>query len=113
MYAAISALSEPMGALFGWLILATTMKDEAYGVLFGESLCSFTSLAATCAYDHLPFSHETIVNVTAIVGGMMVTISVQELIPSACRCVPKGMTVTYSFVFGMMFMSISLVLLQF
>ena len=82
-YAALSALSEPLGAFFGWIVLAAAMTETAYAVLF------------------------------ATVGGMMVMISITELLPTAYKYDPSGKIVAYSFLFGMMFMSISLVLLQF
>lgn len=81
--AALSSLAEFLGGFFGWLVLANSMTDTAYAVLFG------------------------------IVGGMMVTISVTDLLPTASFYDPKNDVLPYAFVGGMAFMSISLVLLQF
>jgi ZIP family zinc transporter len=81
--AAFSAFFEFLGGFFGWLVLANTMKEEAFAVLFG------------------------------IVGGIMVTISITDLLPTAHRYDPDNTVLTHSFVFGMFFMSISLVLLKF
>ena len=67
----------------GWLVLANTMTDTVYAVLFG------------------------------IVGGMMVTISVTDLLPTAHFYDPENDIMMYAFVGGMAFMSISLILLQF
>merc|ERR1711977_533003 len=50
-WAFLSGISEPIGAGIGWAVLYKTMDDSAYGAIFG------------------------------IVGGMMIHISVKELIP--------------------------------
>lgn len=52
LWAFLSGLSEPIGALIGWAILADRMDDTAYGVIFG------------------------------MVGGMMVFIALRELLPT-------------------------------
>jgi len=75
-----SGLSEPLAALLGWLILANHFTDEAFAVLFG------------------------------LVSGMMVMISVKELLPTAHRYDPEDKVVSYSVVFGMGIMALSLVL---
>jgi len=79
-WALLSGVSEPIAALFGWLILANRFTDTLYGVLFG------------------------------IVAGMMVIISVRELLPTAHRYDPEDSVVTYMFIAGMIIMSLSLVL---
>ena len=52
LWAFLSGVSEPIGALIGWAILADRMDDTAYGVIFG------------------------------MVGGMMVFIALRELLPT-------------------------------
>jgi len=79
-WALLSGISEPIAAFFGWLILANRFTDTLYGVLFG------------------------------IVAGMMVIISVRELLPTAHRYDPEDSVVTYMFIAGMIIMSLSLVL---
>jgi ZIP family zinc transporter len=76
----LSGLSEPFAALLGWLVLATLFSDTLYATLFG------------------------------IVAGMMVIISVRELMPTAHRYDPDDSVVTYSFMIGMAIMALSLVL---
>jgi len=78
-WGALSGVTEPVGALFGWLIFAQSFNDSVYGIMFG------------------------------LVGGMMVMISFRELLPTAQKFDPKDTVVTYSAVFGMFVMAISLV----
>lgn len=78
--AVCSGASEPLAALLGWAVLANSFSNTLYGVLFG------------------------------LVGGMMVIISVRELLPTAHRYDPEDSVVTYSFILGMMIMALSLVL---
>ena len=80
MWACISGISEPIGALLGWIVLANTMSDDLYAILFG------------------------------LVGGMMVIISTKELLPTAHRYDPEDTVVTYSLIAGMVIMALSLVL---
>jgi len=79
-WAVLSGISEPIAAFFGWLVLANSFSDTLYAVLFG------------------------------MVAGMMVVISVRELLPTAHRYDPEDSVVTYSFITGMGVMAISLVL---
>lgn len=79
-WALLSGASEPFAALLGWAVLATSFSDTMYAVLFG------------------------------IVSGMMVIISVKELLPTAHRYDPEDTVVTYSFMGGMAIMALSLVL---
>lgn len=79
-WACLSGASEPIAALLGWAILANSFGDTLYAVLFG------------------------------MVGGMMVIISVRELLPTAYRYDTEDCVVTYSFIGGMMVMAFSLVL---
>lgn len=76
----VSGLSEPLAAFFGWIILASWMDHIAYAVLFG------------------------------VVAGMMVVISMKELLPTAHRYDPDDSIVTNSFITGMAIMALSLVL---
>jgi zinc transporter ZupT len=79
-WAALSGASELLGAFLGWAILANSFSDNMYAVLFG------------------------------LVAGMMVIISVRELLPTAHRYDPDDTVVTYSFIVGMAIMAFSLVL---
>jgi ZIP family zinc transporter len=82
MWGCLSGLSEPIAALLGWLILADAMSDVVYAILFG------------------------------IVSGMMVIISLKELIPTAHRYDPEDTVVTYSLIFGMAVIALSLVMFR-
>jgi zinc transporter ZupT len=79
-WAVLSGASEPLAALLGWAVLANSFSDNMYAVLFG------------------------------LVAGMMVIISVRELLPTAHRYDPEDTVVTYSFMVGMAIMAVSLVL---
>ena len=79
-WAILSGLSEPLAAVFGYLILANAVTGTAYGILFG------------------------------VVAGMMVMISTRELLPTAHRYDPTDRVVSYSFIFGMSILALSLVL---
>jgi ZIP family zinc transporter len=83
LWAFVSGLSEPLGGLIGYLILAgSDMHPLAYGIIF------------------------------AIVAGMMVYISFQELLPTALKY-DKANSVTVKSVFvGMAVMDLSIVLFQ-
>jgi ZIP family zinc transporter len=82
-WAVLSGISEPIAALLGWLILASAMTETTYAVLFG------------------------------IVAGMMVIISVRELLPTAHRYDPDDNFVTTSYIGGMVVMALSLILFLF
>lgn len=76
-----SSISEPLGGLMGYLVLyGDNMSDLAYGSLFG------------------------------VAGGMMVYISVVELIPTALKYDPDDKYVTNSVLVGMGLMGASLLL---
>jgi len=81
MWAVFSGISEPFAALVGWAILANSFSQTLYGVLFG------------------------------LVAGMMIMISVKELLPTAHRYDPEDSVVTYAFILGMVIMALSLTLL--
>jgi zinc transporter ZupT len=80
LWALLSGASEIVAALLGWAILASTVDQTMYATLFG------------------------------LVAGMMVIISVRELLPTAHHYDPEDTVVTYSFIAGMFFMALSLVL---
>jgi len=82
-WALLSGLSEPVGALIGYLIIKASgedMNQTVYGVLFG------------------------------VVAGMMIMIVMLELVPTALRYDPADKYVTNSMVAGMVVMAASLVL---
>jgi zinc transporter, ZIP family len=81
-WALLSGASEFVAALLGWAILANAFSANAYGILFG------------------------------LVAGMMVIISVRELLPTAHFYDPDDTVVTYCFIGGMALMAFSLVLFQ-
>lgn len=79
MYSFLSGLSEPVGAIIGWLLLMPIMNNIVFGVIF------------------------------AMVGGIMVFISFDELLPSAREYGEHHLSI-YGLIFGMVVMAISLVL---
>jgi len=79
-WGALSGMTEPVGALLGWLVLANSFSDAIYGLMFG------------------------------LVAGMMVMISLKELLPTAYRYDPGDTVVTNSMIAGMAVISLSLVL---
>ncbi len=76
-------MAEPIGALFGWLVLANSMNDIVYGVMF------------------------------ALVGGIMIFISFRELLPTARKHDPDDKYVSWSLFIGMCVMAMSLVMFKF
>eukprot|EP00816_Leptocylindrus_hargravesii_P005963 CAMPEP_0196812210 /NCGR_PEP_ID=MMETSP1362-20130617/22379_1 /TAXON_ID=163516 /ORGANISM="Leptocylindrus danicus, Strain CCMP1856" /LENGTH=403 /DNA_ID=CAMNT_0042187721 /DNA_START=35 /DNA_END=1246 /DNA_ORIENTATION=- len=82
LWALLSGVSEPIAALLGWAILATSFTDTTYAILFG------------------------------MVSGMMIIISLKELIPTAHRYDKEDTVVTYSLIVGMGIMAMSLVLFR-
>mmetsp|Transcript_7311 Transcript_7311/g.8890 ORF Transcript_7311/g.8890 Transcript_7311/m.8890 type:complete len:362 (-) Transcript_7311:96-1181(-) len=82
-WALVSGISEIVGAAIGYAVVVAaggSISQFAYGVLFG------------------------------LVAGMMVSICIKELLPTAMRYDPKDAIVTYSVVVGMAIMALSLVL---
>lgn len=79
-WALLSGVSEPIGAGLGWLVLKDIMSELVYGVLFG------------------------------VVAGMMVNITIHELIPTAVRYDPADKVTTNSIIAGMAIMALSLTL---
>jgi zinc transporter, ZIP family len=82
-WATISGLTELVGAFLGWLVLRKVFTQVVYGILFG------------------------------IISGMMVYISVKELLPTAHRYDPEDKVSTLFLVIGMGIMGLSLVLFKF
>lgn len=83
LWATLSGMTELAGAFLGWLVLSEVMTPKVYAVLFG------------------------------LVAGMMVYISVKELIPTAHRYDPDDQVTTKGVVIGMVVMAISLILFMF
>ena len=79
LYSFLSGLAEPIGALLGWLILIPIMSDMVYGIIF------------------------------AGVAGIMVFISVDELLPAAREYGEHHLSI-YGVIAGMMVMALSLLL---
>ena len=79
-WALLSGISEPIGALIGWLILKDHFNELVYGIVFG------------------------------MVAGMMVMIVLNELVPTAHRYDPHDKVVTKSISIGMVVMAASLCL---
>jgi ZIP family zinc transporter len=77
LYSFASGLSEPIGAIIGYLILMPFMNDVVYGILFG------------------------------VVAGIMVYISIDELLPSAQEYGEHHLSI-YGMIAGMIVMSVSL-----
>ena len=75
----MSGLAEPIGTLLGWLILIPIMSDMVYGIIF------------------------------AGVAGIMVFISVDELLPAAREYGEHHLSI-YGLIAGMMVMAASLLL---
>lgn len=79
MYSFLSGFAEPVGALIGWLVLIPIMSDMVYGIIF------------------------------AGVAGIMVFISIDELLPAAREYGEHHLSV-YGMIAGMMIMATSLLL---
>lgn len=117
MWGCLSGVSEPIAGLLGWAVLANNVSDVMYAVLFGI-VCK---LSFACIFHVATLFH--IVNVTLSLlpwsssnieippAGMMVLISIRELLPTAHRYDPEDKYVTYSFTIGMSVMALSLALI--
>ena len=79
MYSFLSGLVEPIGAMIGWLILLPVMNEVIYGVIF------------------------------AAVAGIMIFISVDELLPAAREYGEHHLSI-YGLIAGMCIMAVSLLL---
>ena len=78
-YSFLSGFAEPIGALIGWLVLIPIMSDMVYGIIF------------------------------AGVAGIMVFISIDELLPAAREYGEHHLSI-YGVIAGMMVMALSLLL---
>eukprot|EP01010_Urceolus_cornutus_P000068 NODE_1009_length_1170_cov_277.111508_g768_i0.p1 GENE.NODE_1009_length_1170_cov_277.111508_g768_i0~~NODE_1009_length_1170_cov_277.111508_g768_i0.p1 ORF type:complete len:334 (+),score=60.05 NODE_1009_length_1170_cov_277.111508_g768_i0:120-1121(+) len=78
----MSGMAQPLGAFIGYLVLSSYDIPAMYAVLFG------------------------------VVSGMMVFISLKELLPTAHHYDPQDRFVTFAFVCGMFLMAFSLVLFE-
>ena len=79
IYSFVSGLAEPIGALIGWLVLMPVMNDVVFGVIF------------------------------AAVAGIMVFISLDELLPAAREYGEHHLSI-YGLISGMVVMAVSLLL---
>ena len=79
LYSFLSGLAEPLGALLGWLLLLPVMNDLVFGILF------------------------------ATVAGIMVFISLDELLPAAREYGEHHLSI-YGLISGMAVMAVSLLL---
>lgn len=79
-WAVLSGVAEPIGALLVWLLLQGTLSDAVYATIFG------------------------------LVAGMMIYISVKELLPTARRYDPEDKVTSTTVFIGMAVMALSLVL---
>lgn len=82
LWALLSGASEFIAALLGWAILANVFSETTYAILFG------------------------------LVAGMMIMISMRELLPTAHVYDNGDTVVSYSFIVGMIVMALSLCLFQ-
>lgn len=80
-YSFLSGLAEPLGAIVGFVLLRTVLNDSMFGLVF------------------------------AAVAGIMVYISLDELLPTAEKYGEHHIAI-YGLIFGMIVMAISLVLLN-
>ncbi len=83
IWATLSGVTELVGALLGYVVLRNVLSQTVYGVLFG------------------------------IVAGMMVYISLKQLLPTALKYDPNDKVTTTFLVIGMVVMSLSLILFKF
>jgi ZIP family zinc transporter len=79
IYSFLSGVAEPLGAILGYFVFRSLFSDLTFGILF------------------------------AVVAGIMVFISIDELLPTS-RKYGKGHQVIYGFVAGMAVMALSLLL---
>ncbi|CAL1141202.1 unnamed protein product [Cladocopium goreaui] len=78
-WAFLSGMSEPLGGLLAWLVLKEIVGPVTFAILFG------------------------------IIGGVMIHISFQKLLPTALKYDPENKYTAYSFFVGMAVMAASLV----
>lgn len=83
MWASLATISEIIAAILAWIFLANVVTHESWGILFG------------------------------IVAGMLVYLTIKELIPTAHQYDPEDAMVTTSIIIGMGLMAIALVVFDF
>lgn len=83
LWAFLSGVSEPIGALFGWFVLKDVFGAAAYAALFG------------------------------LVAGMMVSVALKGLLPMAHRLDPADRHATLFLIIGMFVMALSLLLFDY
>lgn len=81
LWTLVSALAEPLGAIFGYLVIGVDPGPMTYGIIFG------------------------------LIAGIMVFLSLDELLPTAKRYA-KGHETVYGMVIGMALLAVSLVLFR-
>ena len=79
-WALLSGISEPLGALVGWVVLKQSFSGNTYGILFG------------------------------LVAGIMVYIAIDELLPTALKHDPTFAVTTPAVFLGMFLLAASLML---
>ncbi|KAL7489011.1 hypothetical protein ACHAW6_014581 [Cyclotella cf. meneghiniana] len=82
-WASLAFVSEIVAAFLGWVFLAHVVSHQAFAILFG------------------------------MVGGMLIYISIKELIPTAHRYDPEDTLVTTTIIVGMALMALALSLFSF
>lgn len=83
MWASLATISEVLAAILAWIFLVNVVSHESWAVLFG------------------------------LVAGMLVYLTIKELIPTAHRYDPEDSLVTTSIIVGMGLMAIALVFFGF
>eukprot|EP00440_Ansanella_granifera_P057230 gb/GFBE01062035.1/.p1 GENE.gb/GFBE01062035.1/~~gb/GFBE01062035.1/.p1 ORF type:complete len:338 (+),score=71.26 gb/GFBE01062035.1/:1-1014(+) len=78
-WAFLSGMSEPIGALLGWIVLREIISPMTFAVLFG------------------------------LIGGVMIHICFKKLIPTALKYDPENRYTSYAFFCGMGIMALSLI----
>lgn len=81
IYSSLSGIAEPVGAILGYMVLYPFLNDNVIGIVF------------------------------AAVGGVMVYISIDELLPAAQKYGEHHISI-YGFILGMMIMALSLLMFQ-
>ena len=109
----LSGFTEFLAAFLGWVVLASVFSAALYGTVFGV-VCKlsirFTLLLLYCNLYSLR-SHRDFSSFLFTTAGMMVLISVRELLPTAHRYDPQDKYVTVCFSAGMAIMALSLVMI--
>jgi ZIP family zinc transporter len=83
LWAFLSGVAEPIGALLAWLFLREVISPLTYAMVFG------------------------------VIGGVMVHISIRKLLPTALQYDPENQVASYAFFAGMGVMAASLVFFEY